>query len=502
MSDTLLDMLDRWQPFKALVIGDFMLDEHLYGEAERLSADAPVPILHVRKKDSRPGGAANVCLDLIALRASVEAIGIVGADDFGRTLSALLQGEGVGTSGLVSDTSRPTTVKQNLVGLAQGRHPQKMFRLDHESREPIAHAIEAELLQRVQARLDWCDVVCVEDYAKGVCSEGFCQQVIAAARKAGRPVFVDPAKLADYSRYAGATTITPNRTEAEFATGMTTHEAADPGHNAAVAEKLMTQLGLECCVLTLDKHGALLLEQGQSALSVPTQARQVYDVTGAGDEFLASLAAARANGAAWHDAVRFANAAAGLEVEVFGVQPIPVEKIHHALLKLRHTEQGRTDAAKLRSVGQLQVEIAARRKDGEKIAFTNGCFDILHTGHISLLQQARDAADALIVAINSDTSVRKLKGPTRPVNSELDRARVLSALECVDAVVIFDEPTPLELIMALQPDVLIKGGDYTRESVVGADVVEARGGKVVLVPLVAGKSTTATLAAGAQRSMQ
>jgi D-beta-D-heptose 7-phosphate kinase/D-beta-D-heptose 1-phosphate adenosyltransferase len=495
MSDTLLDILDRWQPFKALVIGDFMLDEHLYGEAERLSADAPVPILHVRRRDSRPGGAANVCLDLLALRASVEAIGIVGADEFGRTLTSLLTGEGMGTSGLVSDASRPTTVKQNLVGLAQGRHPQKMFRLDHESREPIAAEIERELLKRVQAKLAWCDVVCIEDYAKGVCSEAFCQQVIGLARQHGKPVFVDPAKLSDYSRYRGATTITPNRTEAEFATGMSTHVAADAVHNAAVANQLLGQLQLECCVLTLDKHGALLVERGGTAVSVPTLARQVYDVTGAGDEFLAGLAAARANGASWKDAVRFANAAAGLEVEVFGVQPIPVEKIHHSLLKLRHTEQGRTDAAKLRTLSQLQVEIASRRKDGEKIAFTNGCFDILHTGHISLLQQARDTADALIVAINSDASVRKLKGPTRPVNSEVDRARVLSALECVDAVVIFGEETPLELIQALQPDVLIKGGDYTRESVVGADVVEARGGKVVLVPLVAGKSTTAVLSA-------
>lgn len=496
MSDTLLDMLDRWRPFKALVIGDFMLDEHLYGEAERLSADAPVPILHVRKRDSRPGGAANVCLDLIALKASVEAIGIVGCDEFGKTLTSLLTQEGVGTSGLVKDSSRPTTVKQNLVGLAQGRHPQKMFRLDHESREPIAESVEMELMTQVKAKLETCDVVCIEDYAKGVCSERFCQSVIAAAKRAGKPVFVDPAKLADYGRYAGATTITPNRTEAEFATGLTTHAGADPMHNATVAERLMKQLGLECCVLTLDKHGALLLERGGQPISVPTQARQVYDVTGAGDEFLAGLAAARANGADWKDAVRFANAAAGLEVEVFGVQPIPVERIHHSLLRAGHAEQGRADAAKLRTLSQLQVEIASRRKDGEKIAFTNGCFDILHTGHISLLQHARDTADALIVAINSDESVRKLKGPTRPVNSQLDRARVLSALECVDAVIVFEEDTPLDLIRAVQPDVLIKGGDYTRESVVGADVVEARGGKVVLVQLVAGKSTTATLAKG------
>ena len=484
MSD-LLAKLDAWKPFKAIVVGDFMLDEHLYGDAERLSADAPVPILHVRKRDSRPGGAANVCMDLISLRGEVTAIGVIGDDEFGRVLRRELGNERVACESLVVDTNRPTTVKQNLVGLAQGRHPQKMFRVDFESRDEIDAATTSRILAAFEQAVAGTDVVCIEDYGKGVCSPVVCQGVIALARKHGKPVFVDPAKLSDYSRYAGCSSITPNRTEAEFATGMATHGQADANHNTRVASKLMSQLGLETCVLTLDKHGALLLEADGHATAIPTVARQVYDVTGAGDEFLAGLAAARANGCSWPDAVRFANAAAGLEVEIFGVQPIPLARVHHALLSMEQGHKG-----KLRSLSQLMVEVAARRHDGQKIVFTNGCFDLLHTGHVSLLEQARKLGDMLIVAINTDESVRKLKGPTRPLNTEHDRALVLGALGCVDAVVMFGEDTPLELIKAVKPDVLVKGADYSKDKVVGGDVVEAAGGRVALIELVEGKSTT------------
>lgn len=484
MSD-LLTKLDAWKPFKAIVVGDFMLDEHLYGDAERLSADAPVPILHIRKRDSRPGGAANVCLDLIALKASVTAIGVIGDDDFGKALAKQLASDGVETYALVRDASRPTTVKQNMVGLAQGRHPQKMFRVDFESREPISSESAAKLLAAFERELPKCDVVCIEDYAKGVCSVEVCQGVIERARKAGKPVFVDPAKLNDYARYRGCTTITPNRTEAEFATGIATDHDADVVHNSKIAAALMKQLTMEACVLTLDKHGAVLIEGTAEPVSIPTVARQVYDVTGAGDAFLAGLAAARANKCTWTDSVKFANAAAGLEVEIFGVQPIPLERIHHSLLSMEHGHAG-----KLRTLPQLMVEVASRRRDGQKVVFTNGCFDLLHTGHISLLEKSRQQGDMLIVAVNTDASVGRLKGPGRPINTEVDRAMVLGALACVDAVVLFGEDTPLELIKSIKPDVLIKGADYSKDKVVGADVVEAAGGKVVLIDLVKGRSTT------------
>jgi D-beta-D-heptose 7-phosphate kinase/D-beta-D-heptose 1-phosphate adenosyltransferase len=490
--DDLLRSLSQWRPFTALVVGDFMLDQYVYGDAERLSADAPVPVLHVRRSEHRAGGSANVCLDLAALRGSVRAFGATGDDPTAGLLRASLESAGIASEGLVRDASRPTTLKQNLVGLAQARHPQKMFRVDYESREPLrADAIDT-MLRAFEAALPTCDVVCIEDYNKGVCSAETCQRIIAAAKRAGKPVFVDPAKLTDYSKYRGATAITPNRTEAEHATAMATHGEASIEHNTAVARKLLESLDLEAVVLTLDKHGALLLTRDGAVESVPTVARQVYDVTGAGDMFLAGLAAARANEIPWRDAVRFANAAAGLEVEIFGVEPIPLERVHHSLLvQLRGAE------GKLRTRDELALEVAANRKLGKKIIFTNGCFDVLHAGHVSLLAKAAAVEGDrgfLVVGMNDDASVKRLKGPTRPINTQEDRARVLGALECVGCVALFGEDTPTELIKLVKPDVLVKGADYTKDKVVGHEIVEAYGGRVELIPLVEGRSTTATIA--------
>lgn len=481
----LLGSLAAWRPFTVAVVGDFMLDQMVYGDAERLSADAPVPVLHVRRTESRAGGAANVCLDLRALKGEVLAFGVVGDDAGAGQLRGSLGAGGVDTSGIVTDATRPTTLKQNLIGLAQARHPQKMFRLDYESREPVGEAAAASMLAAFSRALAGVDAVCIEDYAKGVCSPAVCRAVIDMARAAGKPVFVDPARLSDYSRYRGASAITPNRTEAETATGIRTCESASAAHNAALAHGLMSVCDLEAVVLTLDRHGALLLERGKEPLAVPTIARDVYDVTGAGDMFLAGLAAARANGMAWRDAVMFANAGAGLEVEVFGVQPIAFEQVQHALL----TQSGAL-SGKVRSPELLSAEVSARRRAGEKIVFTNGCFDVLHSGHVTLIERAAALGDFLVVAINDDASVRRLKGPSRPVNSQDDRARVLAALGCVGAVAVFSEDTPMRLIEAVRPDVLVKGGDYTREGVVGGAFVESYGGRVALVDLVEGKSTT------------
>lgn len=494
--DSLLSHLDSWKPFTALVVGDYMLDQLFYGNADRLSADAPVPILHVVERHDRPGGAANVCLDLAALKGRVEAFGVIGDDAHGRMLRESLEARGVAAGGLVIDGARPTTVKQNLIGLAQARHPQKMFRVDFESREPLPEPVVRELVSRFEAALSRADVVCVEDYDKGVCTPALCREIIARAKGAGKPVFVDPARLPDYSRYAGATVITPNRTEAELATGMETHGEGEVDHNADVAKELLTRLALEAVVLTLDRHGALLFTGG-APTAVPTVARKVYDVTGAGDMFLAALAAARANGIAWDDSVRFANAAAGLEVEVFGVEPIPLERIHQSLLDMATVGRG-----KLRTLPQALVEVAVRRARGERIVFTNGCFDVIHSGHVALLAQAKACGDYLVVGLNDDASVRNLKGEGRPVNPEEDRARVLSAMDAVGAVVLFAEATPLELIRAVRPDVLVKGADYTKDKVVGAEIVESYGGKIELIDLVQGRSTTSTIArmrGGAQR---
>ncbi|VAX42499.1 ADP-heptose synthase / D-glycero-beta-D-manno-heptose 7-phosphate kinase, partial [hydrothermal vent metagenome] len=483
----LLRHLDTWQPFRALVLGDFMVDEMVYGDAERLSADAPVPILHVRKIERTPGGAANLCLALAALGGKVTAFGALGHDEAADFLRVALGDEGIEVGGLRDDgNTRPTTVKRNLIGLAQQRHPQKMFRVDYESREPVSARFAETTLAAIRNALAEADVVCIEDYAKGVCTPELCQAVIEAARDAGVPVFVDPAKRTDYARYHGCTAITPNRNEAEHATGLSTHETDETDalctHNTELARVLHKTLDCEAVVLTLDRHGALLAQHDAELMAIPTRARQVYDVTGAGDIFVGALAAARANRFEWPEAVQFANAAAGLEVEAFGATPIPIERIHQQLLADASAEHG-----KLRTLDQLLIEVRAWRREGKRIVFTNGCFDVLHAGHVSLLDRAKQLGDVLIVAINTDATVRALKGNTRPVNTETDRARVLSGLGAVDRVVIFAEPTPAEVIEAIVPEVLVKGDEYAIEQIPGARTVLDNGGEVVRLPMVDGK---------------
>ena len=498
----LLEKLAKWKPFTAVVVGDFMLDQLEYGNADRLSPEAPVPVLHVQKREDRPGGAANVCLDLVAMRGTVHALGVTGEDREADLLRAALAAAGVQSDGLVSDPTRPTTVKKSMIGLAQHRHPQKMFRVDYESRAPLPREAEDGIIAKFRGLIGsgnagaGADVVCIEDYNKGVCTERVCREVIGIARERGVPVLVDPAAIEDYSKYRGATTITPNRLEASLAAGIEIGDDAAPDQHGAIAKKLLTELDLETVVVTLDRHGALLLERGRKALAVPTVARQVYDVTGAGDMVLAALAGARANGIGWPDAVRLANAAAGLEVEVFGVVPMPIERIHREVM-LREGGAAGAGQGKLRTLEQLVVEVAAVRSDGKKVVFTNGCFDVLHAGHLSLLRRAAAEGEFLVVAVNADDSVRRLKGkkdPSRPINTEQDRAELLAGLECVDAVVVFVEDTPERVIQSIRPDVLVKGAEYSIDQVPGARFVEDSGGRVVLLEMVEGKSTSAIVA--------
>lgn len=462
-----------------------MLDELLYGDADRLSNDAPVPVLHVRRSEHRPGGAANVCLNLIAMGAEVSVFGVTGEDVEGEKLREALAREGVETAGLIVDDARPTTVKRSLIGLAQHRHPQKMFRVDFESTEALAAEVAERLLEAFEAQLASADVVCIEDYNKGVCSRDVCQRVIEKAKAAGKPVLVDPAAIEDYAKYHGATCITPNRTEAEKATGLT---AGTDEQNDVIARQLLDEHALDCVVVTLDRQGALLLERGAEPIVVPTVARQVYDVTGAGDMVLAGLAAGIGCGLDWENSVELANIAAGLEVEIFGVEPIPLARIRHEVLRQAGRLQG-----KLRTPEQARLEADVVRKTGGKVVFTNGCFDIIHAGHITMLERSAEHGAMLIVGLNDDDSIRRLKGESRPVNTLEDRARVLGAVGCVDAVVPFSEDTPIALIEAIRPDVLVKGADYTREQVVGHEIVESYGGRVALIDLVEGKSTTGTI---------
>jgi D-beta-D-heptose 7-phosphate kinase / D-beta-D-heptose 1-phosphate adenosyltransferase len=482
----LLEQLNDFQPFRAIVVGDFMLDEFVYGDAERMSADAPVPVLRARRTETSPGGAANLCLDLAALGGTVHALGVVGDDQEGRVLRTLLEAQGIKTPGMGTDEDRQTTVKRNFIGLAQHRHPQKMFRVDFESDEPLAGSASDELLHAFDAALESTDVVCIEDYNKGVCTTDLCQAIIKRAKAAGKPVLVDPASLDSYAKYRGCTAITPNRTEAERATGLRC-DPEIPEHCTPLAVALQEITEARAVVLTLDRMGALLLEHESDPVVVSTVAREVYDVSGAGDMFIAALAGARANGISWPQSVQFANAASGLEVEKFGVEPIPLADIRRSIL-------AQSDHGPIRSLEQVLDEAQAARRKGQRVVFTNGCFDILHPGHVSLIEQCAKLGGYVIVALNDDASIERLKGAGRPVNNERDRARVLGALQGVDAVVLFSQDTPISLIEAIEPDVLVKGADYTKDKVVGADIVERGGGEVVLVELVKGRSTTATIA--------
>jgi D-beta-D-heptose 7-phosphate kinase/D-beta-D-heptose 1-phosphate adenosyltransferase len=482
--------IEAWKSVRVLVAGDYMLDRSMFGHADRLSPDAPVPVLAIQREESNAGGAANVCFALAALGCRPVCIGVTGDDGAGIELRRHLERAGCRVDGLICADDRPTIVKQSFIGLAGHRHPQKMFRADYEKILPIPGEVQKALLECVEAALPDLDVICIEDHDKGLITESFCQELIALARSRNVPVLIDPALRPDFARYRGATLIKPNRFEAATAVGRVKdihREEAWP----ELAEALLDELGCEAVVMTLDRHGALLLERGGEPLHLPTAERSVYDVTGAGDIVLATLAGAIGNGASLPTSVRLANVAAGLEVEKFGVVPIRLEELHLALLR-----QERERSGKLQSLAQLVPELSAYRKLGHTIAFTNGCFDILHAGHVDLLRKAKQTADLLVLALNSDISIRALKGPSRPIVPEADRVEVLAALESVDYIVLFGDgsggaaDTPLGLIEAIRPDVLVKGGDYTRETIVGADIVSAHGGKIVTIPLVEGRSTT------------
>lgn len=491
LHESLLSHVERFGAFRALVVGDYMLDQILEGAAERLSPDAPVPVIAADESTmrSQPGGASNVATCLAALGGRVHCAGVRGGDESGEVLGRLLEQCGGDASLLVTESGRPTTVKRSIVGLAQHRHPQKMFRLDFESREPISAATEAALLEGIERRLPEMDVVCLEDYGKGVCTPSLCRRLVSLCRQHGRPLLVDPAPIRDYAKYHGATLVTPNRTEAERATGLTAPPELPLDAARAMARRLLEALDLEAVVLTLDRHGAVLEERGRGATHIPTVARTVYDVTGAGDMVLAALAAARAHRVPWPEAVAFANAAAGLEVEVFGAQPIPLARVRQAVHRLARGRDG-----KVRSIESAADEARLWRESGRRVVLTNGCFDLLHAGHVASLRAARELGDALVVGVNEDEQVRRMKGATRPIVPLTERMEVLEALACVDLVVPFREPTAAELIRAIRPDVYAKGGDYRPDALNEWPLLQELGIEVRIVPLREGWSTTSLIA--------
>jgi D-beta-D-heptose 7-phosphate kinase/D-beta-D-heptose 1-phosphate adenosyltransferase len=474
-----------------------MLDRYIWGDAERISQEAPVILLHADKREERLGGASSVATMLRALGARVGLIGVVGADSNAERVRQLLMELGIEQDGLIVDQDRPTTVKERYIGRAQHRHPQQMIRVDYEIRTPVTGSIQQHLLHAIANQVRKADLVLISDYDKGVCTAEVIAATVSAAQSSGLRILADPVRppltthyspLTTYHKYRGCSALTPNRSEAGLATSRVL-DSVDVAVQAA--EQLRHELDLEAAIITLDKDGMALAHSDGTKKLFPTRPRQVYDITGAGDMVLSVLGMALAAGADYDAAIRLANIAGGLEVEKIGVATVTRDEILRDLL--RSSPVSGTGLEKLMSQEVLQHELAARRQLGQRVAFTNGCFDVLHAGHVQYLQEARAQADLLVVGLNSDASVRMLKGSQRPINPVTARAQVLAALEAVDFVTIFDETTPLALIQTLRPDVLVKGADYQKHEVVGADYVESYGGRVHLAALREGFSTSGTL---------
>jgi D-beta-D-heptose 7-phosphate kinase/D-beta-D-heptose 1-phosphate adenosyltransferase len=463
-----------------LCVGDLMLDEFVYGEVARISPEAPAPVIAVTRSETVVGGAGNVARNVASLGARCIFVGVVGDDEPGRMLQAALGSEKLIETSLVVDRGRSTTRKVRFVSEHHSTH---MLRADWETARPLEHTEEKAVIDAALAALPRAGAVVLSDYAKGVLSPRVVRALIDAAKRAGKPVIVDP-KVSDFSIYSGATLITPNRKELADAARRPLTHAADI---SAAADELRRLAGTEAVLVTLSDEGMTLVQDNLDALHVPAYTVSVRDVSGAGDTVVATLATMMAAKSGFEPAMRAANAAAAVVVGKRGTASVSLAELRARILpaaSLAPEEKIVFDWA------LLEEKLAEWRRQGIRIGFTNGCFDLLHPGHVKLLREARAACDRLIVGLNSDQSVARLKGEGRPVQTQHARADVLAALEAVDLVVIFEEDTPLNLIERIEPTALIKGSDYRVEEVVGRDFVEAHGGEVVLVDIVPGHSTT------------
>jgi D-beta-D-heptose 7-phosphate kinase/D-beta-D-heptose 1-phosphate adenosyltransferase len=462
---------------RVLVVGDVMVDHYVSGSVSRVSDEAPVPIIQVDAERWTAGGAANVAANIGALGGRAMLVGVTGEDPASATLGQIVGAMGDAVAAhLVADATRPTTIKTRYMG---GQH--QIVRVDREKQHAISRAAEDSLIAAVTQLAPQAGAMVISDYAKGALTDRVLSGVLAAAKAAGLIVLVDP-KRADWSAYKGVDYITPNRKELAAATGL---PCGDDAECLAAATAAMKATGA-AILLTRSEKGMSLYRPGTGPLHLPAKAREVFDVSGAGDTVAATAALGLAAGLPVEDAVAVANLAAGVVVAKRGTATASQGEL------LVELSGGRFGGGLMGAI-TLEEAVALRARwaaDKLSVGFTNGCFDLLHPGHISLLRQASAACDRLIVALNTDASVKRLKGPTRPVQSEEARAAVMAAVKGVDAVVLFGEDTPLEAIAALQPDVLIKGADYAEAEIVGAEIVKARGGRIVRAELVAGQSTT------------
>jgi D-beta-D-heptose 7-phosphate kinase/D-beta-D-heptose 1-phosphate adenosyltransferase len=479
--------LPALKPLRVLVAGEVILDRYIWGDVARVSPEAPIPVLQVHRSEQRPGNAGFVMANLRALGAQVSALSVVGADRNGELLREMFDGLEIDTRSLLADPDRPTTVKERMLGSVQsaGRATQQLLRVDQEDARPLSPTRERALEQRLARELARADGVLISDINKGLLTPRLLRALIGGARRRRIPVIVDPRLTEDFSIYRGATALTPNRYETELATGM---RLLDRDAWMRAANELVARLGLDACLVTLDRDGMYLAERTGADTYIPTMPRAVYDVTGAGDVVLAVFGLFAIAGLSLASAARLANIAAGIEVSRLGTEIITRDDLARALSPRPENAQ-----RKMLSREELRAALERRRRTGQRIVFTNGCFDLLHAGHVELLSFARAQGDVLVVGLNSDRSVRLLKGAGRPIYSAAERALILAALEAVDYVVIFDETRAERIVRAVRPDVLVKGEDYHGQTVDGQAFVESYGGRVALAPLLGGHGTTQTL---------
>jgi len=475
------------RPLLIAVAGEVILDRYVWGDVERISPEAPIPVLHVHRREEKPGNAGFVMANLRALGALPLALSVIGNDRNGLMLREILHDIGIDTRGLIIDADRPTIVKERMLGSVQSanRATQQLLRIDEEDVRPLAAPRERMFKARIVTTLKRADALLIADINKGLLTPGVLRTLIDTAKHRSIPVVIDPRMSHDYSIYLGATALTPNRHETELATGI---KLTDRHAWRAAAELLIKKLDLQACLITLDRDGMYLAERGGQNTYIATAPRDVYDVTGAGDVVLIFFGYLIAAGLGLPSAAKIANLAAGIEVGRLGTEIISSEDLARALRPAHQSYE-----AKILSSEELALALDRERRAGRKIVFTNGCFDLLHAGHLHSLGFAHAQGDVLVVGVNSDHSVSLLKGPDRPIHKVGDRARLLAGLEMVDYVTVFDDTRAEGIIRRVRPDVLIKGEDYRGKLVDGQKFVEAYGGRVVLAPLLEGHSTSATI---------
>jgi len=470
-------LIEAFSSTRILCVGDVMLDQFIKGSISRISPEAPIPILAIQEEIAVLGGAGNVVRNLEALGSFVTFISVIGKDRNGAHIESLLKELPKVQPFLFVDDSRVTTTKTRFISANQ-----QILRTDFEQTSFLNPSLEAKLLDCYKNQIQSHDLVVLSDYAKGLFSSEGLQAFIQEARTLGKPILIDP-KGRNYTKYKGATLLAPNRQELAHATSTTLQTQEEL---VAVAQDIIAANNIEVMIVTRGSEGMTLVEGSHTVEHHPTQALDVFDVSGAGDTVMATLATSLASGASFSTAMNLANIAAGLVVAKVGTAIVHPDELLGAL----HNQEAKTPEGKIFSWQKAQEKIHKWKRRGQRVVFTNGCFDLLHPGHISILSKAKKAGDRLVVGLNTDSSVKRLKGPSRPMQSETARALLLSSLECVDLVVLFDEDTPLELIQTLKPDVLVKGADYTIDQVVGAPFVQSYGGEVLLIDLVEGQSTS------------